>query len=97
MDYVFQSRGAAITKSDVQKLKRSLRIGDRVWIEIEAEVFVGDKLCKRTTYKKRKVVKKFPHVVEVQTGSTKRETLTYEDILVNDIKRKQKADERSLE
>ena len=96
MEYVFPSRRVAITEKEVRDLKRTLRIGDRVWIEIETEEFIGEKLCKRTFYKKRKVVKKYPNLVEVQTGSTKRVTLTYKDILVNDIKRKQKSDEGSL-
>ena len=97
MEYTFSSREVAINKKDVEHLKRTLRVGDRVWIELEAEVMVNGKLCKRSVFKKRKVVKMFPHIVEVQTGSTKRETLKWEDILVNDILRKQKPDERSME
>ena len=97
MIYNFKSRDAAITKEDIQNLKRTLRIGDSVWIEIEKETFEDGILRKRIVYRKRKVVKKFPHVVEVQSGSTKRVTLTYKDILVNDIKRKQKEDERSMD
>lgn len=97
MEYSFSSKSAEITKKDVQNLKHTLRIGDKVWIEVETEVFIDDKLCKRTTYKKRKVVKKFQNLVEVQYGSTKRMTLTYKDILVNDLKRKQKSYEGSME
>lgn len=96
MEYSFSSKSAEITKKDVQNLKHTLRIGDKVWIEVETEVFIDDKLCKRTTYKKRKVVKMFRNLVEVQYGSTKRMTLTYKDILVNDLKRKQKSYEGSM-
>lgn len=95
MEYTFASREAKITKKDVDKLKKTLQIGDMVWIEIESEEFVEDVLRKRITYKKRKVVKKGRNLVEIQTGSTKRVTITYKDILINDLKRKQKAERRT--
>lgn len=96
MDYVFQNVKSEITDEDVRNLKRKLRIGDRVWVEMESEELVNGALRKKITFKKRKVVKKYPNLVEVQTGSTKRVTLTYKDILVNDLKRKQKSDEGKL-
>lgn len=96
MDYVYQNVKSEITDKDVRELKRKLRIGDRVWVEMETEEMVNGALRKKITFKKRKIVKKYPNLVEVQTGSTKRVTLTYKDILVNDLKRKQKSDEGKL-
>lgn len=93
----FWDARAKITKRDVEELKKNLRIGDTVWVEIETEEFIGGALRKKVVYKKRRVVKKYRNLVEVQTGSSRRLTLTYIDILVNDLKRKRKADEGSME
>lgn len=89
-NFSFVDERAKIKKRDVRELKKNLKVGDTVWVEIETESFENGNLHKKVALKKRKVVKKYRNLVEVQTGSTRRVTLTYIDILVNDLKRKNK-------
>lgn len=106
MEYSFQSRVTYITDKDVAKLKRKLRervkdgkktkSGDKVWVEIEQEEFIGGQLRKRTFYKKREVIRKYRNLVEVQSIGTKRTTLSYKDILINELKQKNKMYEGSV-
>ena len=68
MEYSFQNRFTYITEKDVARIKKELRerterdgkavAGDKVWVEVEQEEFIGGQFRKRITYKKREVIKK---------------------------------------
>ena len=106
MEYSFQNNLECITDKDVARTKKGLRerikregktiSGDKVWVEVEQEEFIGGQFRKRIAYKKREVIKKYRNLVEVQSTDTRRVTLSYKEILINDLKRKKKMYEGSM-
>lgn len=86
-----------ITEEDVRNLREELHVGDYVWDKSErAEEYSDGRIRIRTKFKKVMVLAKFPNLVVVSGKGTKLHTLTYKDILLYELERKRKKDERSM-
>ena len=52
-NFSFVDERAEITKRDVRELKKNLKVGDTVWVEIEMESFENGNLHKKVALKKK--------------------------------------------
>lgn len=79
-----------INRDDVEELKNKLKIGSIIEQEYQTEkVLDNGTVERRTKRRKRRIIRKFPHLVEVESEGTRRETVTYHEILVRAAQRMQ--------
>lgn len=88
-----QGRSVWITKEDISNLKDELQVGDYVQVVTEREKNVDGKLVVKKRRSKEIVIAKYPHQVEVTTRGPKRVTVTYKDILLNELERMRRTNE----
>ena len=85
-----------ITEDDVRNLREELHPGDYVLVNVEKEDDSGDQVQIKTQIKKEQVVAKYPHLVVVTGAGTKIHTITYKEILMNELKRMRRRNERRM-
>lgn len=86
-----------ITEEDVRNLREELHVGDYVWDKSEkAEEYSDGRIRIRTKFKKVKVLAKFPNLVVVSGKGPKVHTMLYKEILMYDLEREKKTNERSM-
>lgn len=89
MNFKCQRRSAWITEEDVRNLRDEIHEGDCVLIGVENEEFIGGRIRIRTQLKKAVVKAKYRNLVEIEAKGPKRQTVTYKEILVNELRRAQ--------
>ncbi len=89
-------RTGLIMETDVRNLRDELHVGDYVWEKTQTEQEYFGRIRIGTKFRKGMVLAKFPNLVVVSGKGTKVNTMTYKDILLHELERKRKLDERSM-
>ena len=96
-DFKHWRQTGKITEEDVRKLRMEISVGDRVWEMRQKEKKGTDgKIRTHTQFRKVKVLAKFPNQVAVSGKGPKVHTMLYKEILMYDLEREKKTNERSM-
>ena len=96
-DFKHWRQTGEITEEDVRNLREELHVGDYVWDKSEkAEEYSDGRIRIHTKFKKVKVLAKFPNLVVVSGRGPKLHTMHYKEILMYDLEREKKTNERSM-
>lgn len=88
VNYKAKRRKKRITTDDIRILREKLKVGDSVWIEVEAKGELCEDVRNVRHLIRAKVVRKYPHLVEISGNGISRRTATYKEILMGKEKKR---------